>query len=235
MIRLSRLLDAAYHNRLVARLLHTTVHCLQRHLRDCDTVLDLGCGPSSPLQHCNVAWTVGVEAYPPYIRESAQAGIHSACVLGDVTRLGFAPKSVDAVIVIEVLEHLEREDGEALLNQAARWARKRVIVTTPNGFLPQRALGGNPRQRHRSGWTVDEMRRRGFRAYGLAGWRGFHSENRGPATEEEAEGLFDTIRWRPRWLWLLVSALSQLATYHLPERSFEVFCVRDLAPPSGER
>ena len=36
-------------------------------------------------------------------------------------------------------------------------ARKKVIVFTPNGFVPQRPYDGNPFQEHLSGWSVDEI------------------------------------------------------------------------------
>jgi len=55
-------MEWAYRNKWISRFLHTSVYCLQRELRGCDSVLDLGCGPSSPTQYCGVLYSVGVEA-----------------------------------------------------------------------------------------------------------------------------------------------------------------------------
>jgi len=59
---MNKLMEWAYRNKWISRFLHTSVYCLQRELRGCDSVLDLGCGPSSPTQYCGVLYSVGVEA-----------------------------------------------------------------------------------------------------------------------------------------------------------------------------
>ncbi|MCL4543445.1 MAG: class I SAM-dependent methyltransferase [Chloroflexi bacterium] len=219
------LISLVYHNPIFGRLFHTTVYCLQRELRDCESVLDLGCGPESPIEYCNVKWSVGVDGYRDYILQSRQQRIHTWYILGNVQDVAFAPKSFDAVVLIEVLEHLDAEVARKVLDDAVVWARKRVIVTTPNGFLPQRALGGNPLQRHRSGWGTAAMRSLGFRVRGLAGLKLFRGENQAGAMEEEG-AVLQTVRWRPRALWLVVTELTQIVSYYLPRYSFEIFCTK---------
>jgi hypothetical protein len=43
------------------------------------------------------------------------------------------------------------------------------VVFTPNGFVHQLALQGNPYQVHLSGWTVAELRKIGFQVNGING------------------------------------------------------------------
>jgi SAM-dependent methyltransferase len=229
MIQIRRVINCLYHSPIVARVFHTLVYCLQRELRDCQSVLDLGCGPDSPLQFCRVQYSVGVDVFLPYLRSSAARGIHTAYIQGDISQLLFRPKSFDAVVMIDVLEHLSEEEGHALLRKAECWARKRVIVTTPNGYLPQGARGGNPYQAHRSGWSLATMRRLGYRAYGLAGLRFLHREN--PLTPmEDPAAMFTTIRWRPWLFWLCICALTETVAYYVPQWSFEIFYVRETSP-----
>jgi len=77
-MNLDDLINRFYYNKFFSRIFHTTVYCLKRELKDCQSVLDLGCGPSSPLQYCqNIKYSVGVEAYKPYLAESKRRKIHS--------------------------------------------------------------------------------------------------------------------------------------------------------------
>jgi hypothetical protein len=140
----------------------------------------------------------------------------------------FRPRAVDAVVMLEVLEHLPKSGGLALLDRAESWARKRVILSTPNGFVPQAPLEGNPYQAHRSGWEVEELRHRGYRAYGLAGLKWLRQENDHDVIQREHEAILASIKLRPRTLWLGVSAASQLVTYRLPKWSFGVMYVLEV-------
>ena len=65
------LVSSIYHNKLFETIFPTHVYVLKQELKDCQSVLDLGCGPDSPLQYCtNVQHSVGVEAFQPYLEES---------------------------------------------------------------------------------------------------------------------------------------------------------------------
>lgn len=92
---------------------------------------------------------------------------------------------------------------------------KRVVVFTPNGFLPQGVWDNNPHQVHRSGWTVDEMRRRGYSILGLSGWK--------PLRKEFAE-----IRYAPEPFWLRVSIATQPLVVHFPRFAFQLLCVKQV-------
>jgi len=216
-----------YHHPIISQIFHTLVYCLRKELKDCDSVLDLGCGPDSPIKYCGVKYSVGVDAFRPYIEESKKKKIHNKYVLEDITRVDFKPKSFDAVITIDVLEHLEKEQGRKLLEKAEKWARKKVIVSTPNGYLPQKNIDKNPFQLHRSGWTVEEMKNLGYKAYGMAGWKFLRRENISQKVNQEGD-IFSTIRFKPKIFWLIVSELTQAITYYFPKLAFEVFYVKDI-------
>ena len=65
------LVSSIYHNKLFETIFPTHVYVLKQELKDCQSVLDLGCGPDFPLQYCtNVQHSVGVEAFQPYLEES---------------------------------------------------------------------------------------------------------------------------------------------------------------------
>jgi cyclopropane fatty-acyl-phospholipid synthase-like methyltransferase len=111
------------------------VHYLKKELSDCDSVLDLGCGSHSSIQCCNIPFSVGVELFEPYLMESKKKKIHNQYIKADIRKVEFEPKSFDAVVVLDVLEHLSKEDGYKLIEKMERWARQKVIIFTPNGYV----------------------------------------------------------------------------------------------------
>jgi len=75
-------------------------------------------------------------------------------------------RSVDAVFLLDVVEHLEKEEGRQLIHECERIARRQIILFTPLGFLPQDGdgeskdgwgLSGGRWQVHRSGWTPKDF------------------------------------------------------------------------------
>ena len=194
---MKKLIDKLYHSRFFSRVFHTVIYCLKQELKDCESVLDLGCGPSSPLQYCeNIKNSVGVETFRPYLEESKKRKIHSEYIEKRVEEIDFSEKCFDAVIMIEVLEHLSEEKGYEILKKAEKWAKKKVILSTPNGFLPQKALDGNPFQKHLSGWSKETMEELGFRCRGLAGFKFLRQE---APLEGAGDDFTASIRLRPKF------------------------------------
>jgi SAM-dependent methyltransferase len=209
-----------YHTPL-SYLFPTSVRRLRSALSGCQSVLDLGCGPSSPLAYVDgINYSVGVEPYEPYVIRSREQKIHDEYVMKNISELDYPENSFDAVIFIGVLEHLEKEEGQQIIDKCISWAKKVVVITTPNGFIPQKALDGNPLQEHLSGWTVKEMRNRGFSVRGLCGLKVFRQE---VESEDMGDDLLVTIRFRPKFFWFIVSTLSVPLTYFLPQLAFDLF------------
>lgn len=223
---MKKLIDKIYHNYFFSWLFPTTIYCLKKNLKDCETVLDLGCGPSSPLQYCkNIKYSVGVETFKPYLEESRRRKVHSEYIEKKVEEVYFPEKSFDAVIMIEVLEHLPAKTGYEMLEKAGNWAKKRVIISTPNGFLPQKALDGNLFQKHLSGWDIKTMEKLEFCCRGLSGFKFLRRE---APLEGAGDDFMASIKLQPRFFWFIVATLSQLITHPFPKYAFEIFCVKKI-------
>jgi len=222
---MEKIIKRLYHNQVIGQIFHTLVYCLKRELKDCHLVLDLGCGSDSPIKYCQAKYSVGVDAYKPYLEEIKRKKIHDEYILGDITKVNFKPKSFDAVILIDVLEHLEKEQGRKLLEKAEKWTRKKIIVSTPNGYLPQKSIDRNSLQTHRSGWRIEELEKLGYKTYGMAGWKFLRGENISKRVNQEGD-IFTTIKFYPKSFWLIVSELTQLVIYYFPKLAFEVFYVK---------
>jgi hypothetical protein len=143
--------------------------------------------------------------------------LHSEYRQLDIRELadGYPPRSFDGVVAFDVLEHLEKREGLRLLDSMERIARKKVIVFTPNGFLEQPPSPTNPFQEHLSGWSVDDLARRGYVVTGFNGWK-------------PLRGMYANVRWRPRSLWWRVSLVTQSFVRSRPRLAFQLLGIKDI-------
>jgi SAM-dependent methyltransferase len=223
---LKSILHYLYNSVFISKIFHTLRNDLLVELRGCKTVLDLGCGPSSPLQFCDhIEYSIGVEGFEPYLERSKQLSIHNKYISGNLEDLEFEDNSFDTVIMLEVIEHLDDASALMLLKKAEKWAKVKVIVSSPNGFVPQKAIDGNALQEHKSGWSYERMKGLGFRCRGMAGIKYLRIETQ----DDSMDGnLLSSIRYRPRVFWFLLAAISQVVTYRIPSIAFSLLSVKDL-------
>ena len=223
---MSDLIKKLYHSPILGRIFHTLDYCLQKELKDCESVLDLGCGSSSPLQYCkNVKYSVGVEAFQSYLKESKRKKIHSKYMSKKITELDFPENSFDAVLMIEVLEHLPEEDGMGILRKIAKWAKKKIIISSPNGFIPQKEIDNNLLQKHLSGWDYEKMRKLEFKSYGLAGLKLLRQEVQ---SDTMGDDLKTSVRFKHKFFWFIVATSSQIFTYFFPKYAFGLFSIKKI-------
>lgn len=203
-------------DRLFVRRRRQYPDALARVLTGADSVLDVGCGGSAFLlrEVPTLKGYVGVDAIPVQLPETAPGDARTEQM--DVRTIAerFEPGSFDVVVALDVIEHLSKDEGWALLDAMERLARRRVIVFTPNGFLEQGAVDGNPYQVHRSGWSVGEFRARGYRIRGINGFK-------------PLRGGMAEVRWRPVAVWERVTRLTQGLFVRRPRWAFQLLCVRD--------
>ncbi len=221
---MDKILKKLYSSRTLGWLFHTLNYCLEKEMNGMESVLDLGCGPDSPLRYCSgIKYSLGVEIFEPYLAESRQKKIHSEYLQKNIKDLEFLPRSFDAVIALEVLEHLSKKDGEILLEKMHVWSRKKVVVSCPNGFFEQASISENPLQRHLSGWDATELKQKGYQIKGMAGLKYLRNA---VGDEADSQNVLQTIRLRPRAFWFLIAAVSQLVTYYVPTPAFGLFAIK---------
>ena len=189
---------------------------LRDALKDCDNVLDVGCGYSMNMRWLGVKHPVGVEGHQPSCEKARQANTHDELVNGDVRTLDryFQPGQFDACIALDVIEHLPKEDGYRLIEQMERISRKKVIFLTPSGFLPQHSFDNNDLQEHLSGWEASEMEQSGYKVIGLLGPKGLRGEQH-------------VLKGSPKIFWGLVSLLGHLFwTRKRPAKASAILCIK---------
>jgi SAM-dependent methyltransferase len=187
-------------------------------LEGCRSVLDVGCGACSPLGAVGFSgFSVGLDLSWPTLAAARASGHHTALVRADAASVDrvFRRGSVDAVVALDVIEHLERERAVELVAALERVARRRVVIFTPNGYVPQPPTPENPHQEHRSGFEAADMQALGYRVRGIHGLGCLC-------------GPFGESRWAPGALWRRVSDLTAPLVYRVPRLAFALLCVKDV-------
>jgi SAM-dependent methyltransferase len=94
------------------------------------SVLDLGCGLGGYSRALDARGRAvrALDVVPEYVERARSLGVEADVY--DGVRIPLDDRSVDTVILLEVLEHLD--DPRALLQEARRVASRNVLVTTPN-------------------------------------------------------------------------------------------------------
>lgn len=156
--------------KLYEGLFFTTGWLLNRQLTDPHKryyVLDLGCGPDSPLSNYSTSYSVGVEIFAPYLASAKKGGCHTDLIHADCGKIEFKPGSFDAVVALDFLEHLEKSEGLALLAKMKLWAKEKVVIRVPHGYTPGQCYNENAYQLHKASYSVAELKALGFHVYGV--------------------------------------------------------------------
>lgn len=74
-------------------------------------------------------------------------------------------KEFDLITLLDVIEHVPKEESVKMLSQAEKMARKMIIVWTPDTFLPTDKSNVDKWDTHRCGWTAFEFLDRGYCVY----------------------------------------------------------------------
>jgi len=187
------------------------------------SILDVGCGKGQPMKFINrnkKYYTVGVDIFEPYIKICKEQRIHNEYLLCDIHNMPFPEKSFDIVLCMEVLEHMNKEEGNKLLKNLEKIARKQVILTTPVGMCEQDEIileDGNPFQVHKSGWYPDELKKLGYKIRGT--------------TIKCLGGRAETINCSNKLLrpfgyllWILTCTLA----YFYPKMAADMICIKNI-------
>jgi hypothetical protein len=142
-----------------------------KRLVPAEVILDIGCG-IRPQPYVRPLVHICCEPFGQYLSrldetlrdEHDRSYVLMKASWEEAVRM-FPPKSVDTVFLVDVVEHVEKEEAVALLRETAKIARRQVAVFTPLGFYPQEFTGGPDAwgldggtwQEHRSGWGPEDF------------------------------------------------------------------------------
>jgi glycosyltransferase involved in cell wall biosynthesis/GT2 family glycosyltransferase len=142
-----------------------------RTIEGVDTVLDVGCG-IRPQEYIIPAVHICCDPCQQYIEHlqkkvAGERDRQYVIIKADWSSVIdiFPSESVDTVFLLDVIEHVEKEEGKKLLRATEAIARRQVVVFTPLGFFPQYSpdgkdawgLDGGKWQEHKSGWRPEDF------------------------------------------------------------------------------
>lgn len=176
---------------------------VEKTVKETEVVADVGCG-IVPMNYFRPKLHLMVEPWQEYtdilayrhsgdksviiIRAGALEALHQ---LGD--------KSVDSIFLLDVIEHLEKEEGRKIIIESERVAREQIMIFTPLGFMPQHmensqadgwGLNGSTVQEHLSGWEPEDF----SEAWSFYICKNFHKIDFKGAALEQTYGAFYAIR-----------------------------------------
>ncbi len=187
-------------------------------LKGCSSVLDVGCGADSPLGKVKKKfYSEGIDIFEESINQSKKRKIHDRYVVSDIRKIDtiYKSNSFDAVVALDVIEHLRKKESLHLIKKMERIAKKKVMLLTPNGFYHQDAYDDNPYQVHRSEWSIKDLEKLGYKVYGLRGFKYLRGE-------------YATIKHKPWFFWGAIALFSEPLLYFFPSLSYHLFAVKDV-------
>jgi hypothetical protein len=177
------------------------------HIRTVDIALDIGCGimPQNfivPLLHiCCEPYDEYLDYLSRKIKLPENKGRdYLVLKMGwqDVVKY-FPLKSVDTIFLVDVIEHLDKDEGKKLLLATQEIARHQVVVFTPLGFMPQEhhdgidawGLSGAAWQEHKSGWLPEDFEGDGWKFFAS---KEFHTTDNLGSPLKKIYGAFWAIK-----------------------------------------
>lgn len=123
-----------------------------------ERVLDIGAGHGKGAvllrEYVGVREVDGVEPHEPYVSAFHLTHLYCGLYPWDVRELTNDTLAIyDGVLMVDVLEHLDRDDGLALLARIPGW----IVVCTPVEFFQNPEADLIPWERHRSVWSVEDF------------------------------------------------------------------------------
>lgn len=179
----------------------------KKAMNPAQVLLDIGCG-IKPQPYIQPYIHICVEPYDEYVNylqeKIAKTGYLSTAYVilkmswTDVVKF-FPEKSVDTVMLVDVIEHLEKEEGRSLLVKTEKIARQQVILFTPYGYMPQYHPNGRDAwgfdggywQEHKSGWLPEDFQGDDWNFFAC---RDFHLTDNADIMLEKPYGAFWAIK-----------------------------------------
>jgi len=143
---------------------------IRESMAETSLLVDLGSGVR-PNFFLGQETTICVELFDGYMEYLKDFGTSSRLIIIKDDVLTFLQRqpnrSIETIVVTDLIEHLSRENGSTLINEIQRVVSKQALIVTPRGFMPQHVgegdnegwgFIGNVLQNHVSGWDIEDFR-----------------------------------------------------------------------------
>jgi SAM-dependent methyltransferase len=149
-------------------------HLIRQELKSCKSILDIGCGelPITVKTNLKPEYSVGVDIVPKYSKIAKN--YLNEVIVSDIKYIKFCEDSFDGAVAIDIIEHFHKKDAVNLILLMKKWARKVIIIVTPNRKQPASIDPKLPAylkeyQEHKCVFSQEELKDIGFSVYGIRG------------------------------------------------------------------
>jgi len=133
------------------------IDVVNQNLTENDVVLDIGCGDKNLSNRYVCEKLITLDAW-----EKVNPDILVNLEISDIP---FPENSVDVVVMLDFIEHLDYNRGKEIIEQAKIIARKKIVLLTPlwwqdnaeNVNNPALWCYGNEYDYHKSLWTLEDF------------------------------------------------------------------------------
>lgn len=98
----------------------------------------------------------GVEGFSSY--RSPLWECYNKIHIGNILELADGLGNYDVITILDVIEHLSKEEGIGLIDKLLRKSHG-IVITTPISWYAQDDWGGNELERHKSAWNKKDFKK----------------------------------------------------------------------------
>lgn len=140
-------------------------------------IVDLGCG-FGIWGHILRSWShiggseaymIGCDVSLKILQKTKKYNPYDEMIICDIKFLPFREKYVDIIIALEVVEHLNKNEGMKFLISLSTLAREKIVISTPYGLYKQHDTYEYQFEEHKSFWTEKDFTKAGYNVnkYGI--------------------------------------------------------------------
>ena len=130
---------------------------LRDNISDTDIILDIGCGNKDKTQMFKKGNVVSLDAWDEVNPD--------VCLDVSKEKLPYEDNSFDIIMMIDFIEHIEKDRGLELIEECKKIVRKKIILLTPlfwtdnavNVNNPSLWCYGNDFDYHKSLWSAEDF------------------------------------------------------------------------------
>jgi len=153
---------------------------------------------------------IGIDIFIPNLLKKDVKKAYNHLIACDARSTPFKGYSVDVALMLEVIEHMTKQDAIKTIESIGRIASKYIVISSPVGYFSQSDLYGNPWEKHQSGFMPDELRALGFRVRGI-GFRTISRTRNGASISSPFKVMVSEIA--SVLLWFLPFSKPELAEH----------------------
>jgi hypothetical protein len=147
---------------LLGSIPHPSWDHVKEKLHPVNSVLDIGPG-IRPQSLIKAKFNYCIEPHPEYAEQLRNSGNYFVISSPALDCLS-AFEGVDSAVMLDCIEHMTRENGEAVIKLLKQIVSDQIVIYTPNGFMEQTTgefdkwgYPGTHWQDHMSGWSPSDF------------------------------------------------------------------------------